>query len=110
MKQPAQTADPDSPTLSVIIITLNEADNIAACLDSVAFAVEWIVVDSGSTDSTCEIARDKGARVVQTDDWHCFGPQKNRALGLATGGWVLYLDSVDGVLGSHAVDIWALTH
>jgi len=108
MKQPAQTADPDSPRLSVIIITLNEADNIAACLDSVAFADEWIVVDSGSTDSTCEIARDKGARVVQTDDWPGFGPQKNRALDLATGEWVLSLDADERVTESLADEIRAI--
>ena len=55
-------------SLSVIIITKNEAHNIGECLDSVAFADECIVVDSGSTDNTREIAQSKGARVVLTDD------------------------------------------
>ena len=58
--------------LSVVLITHNEAGNIASCLKSVAFADEWIVVDSGSTDATCEIARDLGATVVVTSDWPGF--------------------------------------
>lgn len=84
-------------TLSVIIITKNEAHNIGACLDSVAFADEWIVVDSGSQDATCEIARAKGAKVVQTSDWPGFGIQKNRALDLATQDWVLSIDADERV-------------
>lgn len=84
-------------SLSVIIITRNEAANIAACLESVDFAQEWIVVDSGSTDDTCAIARDFGARVVSTEDWPGFGPQKNRALDLATQDWVLSIDADERV-------------
>jgi len=84
-------------TLSVIIITKDEEAHIAACLDSVAFADEIIVVDSGSSDRTCEIARNKGARVVSTDDWPGFGPQKNRALDLATQDWVLSIDADERV-------------
>src|SRR5690606_5217149 len=84
-------------TLSVIIITKNEAANILACLESVAFADECIVVDSGSTDNTVELARDFGARVEVTPDWPGFGPQKNRALDLATGDWVLSIDADERV-------------
>src|SRR5690625_2320332 len=91
--------------LSVIIITKNEADNIAACLDSVAFADEFIVVDSGSTDDTREIARQKGALVTRTDDWPGFGPQKNRALALATGEWVLSIDADERVTPELASEI-----
>ncbi len=80
------------PRLSVTIITKNEAHRIERCLRSVAFADEVIVVDSGSTDGTVEIARGLGARVVVTD-WPGFGPQKNRALDLATGDWILSLDA-----------------
>jgi glycosyltransferase involved in cell wall biosynthesis len=79
--------------LSVIIITKNEAGNIQACLDSVRFANEWIIVDSGSTDGTVEIARAAGATVLQTADWPGFGPQKNRALDAAQGEWILSLDA-----------------
>ena len=84
-------------TLSVIIITKNEAPLIEDCLRSVAFADEVIVVDSGSTDATCELARSLGAKVHTTLDWPGFGPQKNRALALATGDWVLSLDADERV-------------
>ncbi len=79
--------------LSVIIITKNEAANIQACLDSVRFANEWIIVDSGSTDGTVDIARAFGATVIETADWPGFGPQKNRALNAAQVEWILSLDA-----------------
>ncbi|CAN5206562.1 glycosyltransferase family 2 protein [soil metagenome] len=79
--------------LSVIIITKNEEDNIQACLDSVSFADQWIIVDSGSTDATVSIARAAGATVIETADWPGFGIQKNRALEAASGEWILSLDS-----------------
>ncbi len=83
--------------LSVIVITRNEAAHIGDCLDSVAFADEIVVLDSGSTDDTCEIARARGARVEVSPDWPGFGPQKNRALDLATGDWVLSIDADERV-------------
>ncbi|MGB3289234.1 MAG: glycosyltransferase family 2 protein [Burkholderiaceae bacterium] len=83
--------------LSVIIITKNEAAHIGACIDSVAFADQVIVVDSGSTDATREIAEGKGAKVSLTPDWPGFGPQKNRALDLAEGEWVLSIDADERV-------------
>ncbi len=89
----AEKPDREPMKLSVIIITKNEAGNIQACLDSVAFANEWIIVDSGSTDGTVAIARAAGATVIETPDWPGFGPQKNRALDAATGDWVLSLDA-----------------
>ena len=79
--------------LSVIIITKNEAENIAACIDSVKFANQLIIVDSGSTDDTVAIARARGAEVIETTDWPGFGPQKGRALAAADGEWVLSLDA-----------------
>lgn len=83
--------------LSVIIITKNEARHIAACLQSVRFASEIIVLDSGSTDGTIEIARQHGAVVHQSTDWPGFGPQKNRALDAATQDWVLSIDADERV-------------
>ena len=74
--------------LSTIIITKNEERNIRICLESVAWADEIIVVDSGSTDNTIAICKELGAK-VHVADWSGFGPQKNRALDLATGDWVL---------------------
>lgn len=79
--------------LSVIIITLNEADNIQACLESVAWADEIIVVDSGSSDDTLSICEEMGAKVLINRDWQGFGHQKNLALQQATGEWVLSLDA-----------------
>lgn len=85
------------PNLSVIIITKNEAANIEACLESVGFADEMIVLDSGSVDATADLARKMGAKVVVAKDWPGFGPQKNRALALANGDWVLSIDADERV-------------
>ena len=85
------------PTLSVILITNNESSNILDCLASVSFADQIIVVDSGSTDDTVELARTAGAHVVQTTDWPGFGAQKNRALDLATCDWVFSIDADERV-------------
>lgn len=79
-------------TLSVIIISFNEEDRIRNCLESVKdVADEIIVVDSGSVDKTVEIAREYTDKVIVTD-WPGYGPQKQRALDLATGDWVLSID------------------
>ena len=83
--------------LSVIIITKNEARHIEACLQSVSFAREIIVLDSGSTDETADLARRHGAVVHQTSDWPGFGQQKNRALAYATQPWVLSIDADERV-------------
>ncbi len=94
-----------APTLSVILITKNESARIDACLASVAFADEWIVVDSHSSDDTRERARRFGASVVDTDDWPGFGAQKQRALDRATGRWVLAIDADERVTPELAVSI-----
>ncbi len=91
--------------LSVIVITHNEAINIEACLQSVAFADEVIVLDSGSTDTTCTLATALGAQVHLTSDWPGFGPQKNRALALATQTWVLSVDADERVPPKLALQI-----
>jgi len=93
------------PALSVILITRNEAEHVADCLASVAFADEWIVVDAQSTDGTPEIARARGATVVTTADWPGFGRQKNRALDLARGRWVLSIDADERVTPALAEQI-----
>jgi glycosyltransferase involved in cell wall biosynthesis len=95
------------PNLSVIVITRNEGHQISDCLKSVAFADEWIVVDAGSTDDTREQAVALGARVTRTDDWPGFGRQKNRALELAQGRWVLSLDADERVSEALAAAIRA---
>lgn len=82
--------------LSVALITLNAASQLAACLDSAAFADEIIVVDSGSTDGTIELAEARGAKVIQ-QDWRGFGPQKQMAVEAAQHDWVLCLDADERV-------------
>ncbi|NOT11143.1 MAG: glycosyltransferase family 2 protein [Methylococcaceae bacterium] len=78
--------------LSVIIITKNESRNICRCLDSVAWADELIVLDSGSDDDTVALCLRYTEQVFETD-WPGFGLQKQRALKMATGDWVLSLDA-----------------
>jgi glycosyltransferase involved in cell wall biosynthesis len=92
--------------LSAIIITRNEGRNIAACLDSVAFCDERIVVDCGSDDDTVEAATAAGAIVV-THPWSGFGAQKNFALAQARGDWVLSIDADERVTAPLAAEILA---
>jgi glycosyltransferase involved in cell wall biosynthesis len=80
-------------SLSVIILTKDEETMIRRCLESVAWADEIVVVDSGSADRTTEICREFGAKVQVTADWPGFGPQKNRALEQASADWILSLDA-----------------
>ena len=80
-------------SLSVMVITKNEAHNIEACLQSARFANQLLVLDSGSTDGTVERAKKIGAEVIQSLDWPGFGVQKNRALALARCAWVLSIDA-----------------
>lgn len=82
--------------LSVAIITLNAASQLEACLQSVRFADDIVVVDSGSTDGTPALAERCGARVVQ-QDWLGFGPQKQFAVEAARHDWVLCLDADERV-------------
>ena len=79
------------PTITSITITKNAGPFFAKCLDSLSFCDQRLVVDSGSTDETLDIARAKGAQVVH-QDWLGFGPQKNFGLTLATGDWIFWLD------------------
>jgi len=84
-------------TLSVIIVTKNEAHNIVECLKSVHFANEIIIFDCGSTDNTLEIAKKFTPHVYITEDWPGDGPQKIRALNKTTCDWVLCLDADERV-------------
>ena len=88
-------------TLSVVIITHNEEANLARTLESVKPLVadgkgEIIVVDSGSTDRTVEIAKSFGAKVF-VEEWKGFAAQKNSAIDKATGDYVLSLDADEAV-------------
>lgn len=77
--------------LSVVVITRDAVGHLGACLQSVAFADEAVVVDSGSEDSTIELAESLGARVI-SHDWQGFGKQKQFAVAQAKHDWVLCLD------------------
>jgi glycosyltransferase involved in cell wall biosynthesis len=90
--------------LSLCVITRDAAGEIADCLASAAFAGEVVVVDSGSRDDTVEIARGRGARVIERD-WPGFGAQKNFAVGAAANDWVLCLDADERVTPEMAESI-----
>ena len=81
-----------SNKISVVIITKNEERYIEEAILSAKFANEVLVVDSGSTDNTCSIAKSLGAKLVH-HDWLGFGKQKNKAIELASNDWVFVLDS-----------------
>lgn len=91
-------------TLSVIVITLNEERHIAACLESVAWADEIIVVDAESKDETVAIARRFTARVF-IEKFRGYSGQKNFALAQARGEWVLWLDADERVTPELAEEI-----
>ncbi len=78
------------------IIALNESRNIADCVSSVSFFDEVLVIDSGSTDGTAELAESAGATVVK-NSWPGFGPQKQFALEQARNDWVLSIDADERV-------------
>lgn len=92
------------PRLSVTIIALNEAAKLPRTLQSLSFADEVVIVDSGSTDGTPEIAQKLGARVVR-QPWMGFGRQKNFAASQTTHDWVLNLDADEVVTPELAVEI-----
>ena len=96
-----------SPTLSVAIITLNEEANLARTLTSVQFADEIIVVDSGSTDRTLEIAASFKAK-LSLEPWKGFAAQKNSAIEKCTGTWTLCLDADEELTPELQTEIRAL--
>ena len=98
-------AAPRAP-LSAVLITRNAAAVLAPCLESLAFADEIVVVDSGSSDGTAEIARRFGARLVQKE-WLGFGRQKQYAVDQARHDWVLCLDADETVSPRLAASIQA---
>ncbi|MCU0670058.1 MAG: glycosyltransferase family 2 protein, partial [Myxococcota bacterium] len=80
------------PRVSAAIICRDEEDRLAACLDSVAWCDEIVVVDSGSTDASVEIARKRATRVVH-NAWPGYVAQKNFALDACGGDWIFCLDA-----------------
>ena len=91
--------------LSVAIITRNAEAQLVACLASLAFAEEIVIVDSGSVDGTVGLATRLGARVLQKE-WQGFGPQKQFAVDAASHDWVLCIDAderVSAEMGEHVI-------
>ena len=82
--------------ISACLIVQDEQERIAAALQSVAFCDETIVVDGGSSDSTVEIARTAGARVIE-NPWPGFAAQRNVALDAASGAWIIEVDADERV-------------
>jgi glycosyltransferase involved in cell wall biosynthesis len=93
--------------VSVTIITKNEASHIEACIASVAWADEILVVDSGSTDDTVARAERTGARVVSRE-WPGYAAQKNWAATATTHDWILSLDADERVTPELAREIQAV--
>jgi glycosyltransferase involved in cell wall biosynthesis len=83
-------------TIGIALIVKNEEAEIRGCLESVKWADEIVVLDSGSVDKTVEIARQYTDK-VQVTDWPGYGIQKNRALSLLTTDWVLSIDADERV-------------
>jgi glycosyltransferase involved in cell wall biosynthesis len=86
-------ADPPPARISAVLISLNAQAHLRECLQSVAWADEIVVLDSGSTDATAAICAELGAKFTVSSDWPGFGPQKNRALALASNDWIFSLDT-----------------
>jgi glycosyltransferase involved in cell wall biosynthesis len=88
--------DQSQPTLSVAIVVLNEEERLRACLESVVWADEIVVVDAGSSDKTMAIAREFTDRAMFRA-WDGYGAQKNFALGQCRGDWLLSIDADERV-------------
>lgn len=86
-----------SVRLSVVMIAKNAADLLPDCLASVAWADELILLDSGSTDDTVDVARAAGVNVFINADWQGYGTQRQRAQQYATGDYVLMIDTDERV-------------
>lgn len=78
--------------LTLAVVTLNEEKSLRRCLQSVPFAAEILVVDSGSTDATIEVAKSMSAKVI-SEKWRGYGKQKQFAAEQASHDWVLFLDA-----------------
>ena len=91
-------------TISAVIITFNEAENIVACLESVSWADEIVVLDSGSTDLTVDIARGYTEKVL-SQPWAGYSAQRNAAHDLAECDWILSLDADERITPELAEEI-----
>ena len=99
-----------NPGVSILVLTLNEASNISTCLESVSLFDDVVVLDSHSTDATAEIARSRGAKVVQRrfDNW---AAHQNWAMENITfqNDWVFYLDADERMTPELQAEILAIS-
>lgn len=102
----AQASNKKFP-ISLVVITLNEEDNIERCLKSVSWVDDIVVLDSGSTDRTVELAKSLGARVF-VEEWRGYRDQKARAVELAKNDWVLSLDADEALSVELSYEIYQL--
>ena len=98
------------PTLTIGILTLNEAPRLQRCIESARFADEVIVIDSGSTDNTVSIARQLGAKIIEASDWQGFAIQRNRLLAQVKTDYVFFLDADEMINESLAREILTSLH
>jgi glycosyltransferase involved in cell wall biosynthesis len=104
---PAAEAVPSAPTLTIAVLTKNEAHRISNCLRSAAFADQRIVVDSGSTDNTRDLALAEGAEVFNYPDWQGFGVQRNRLLQHAHCDYIFFLDADEVITPELRIELQA---
>ncbi len=100
-------ADKGRATIASVTITKNEERNVAACLDSLRWVDEMIVVDAESADRTVELARSLTPK-VHVRPWEGYGPQKNFAVAQATADWLLIVDADERVTDELCEEILAL--
>src|ERR1035438_6438030 len=93
--------------ISATIITYNEERNIARAIESLRCCDEILIVDSGSTDRTTELAENLGARVIEAN-WRGYAGQKNWAADQASHDWVLSLDADEALSEGLEAEIWSL--
>lgn len=105
LHSPSPSSAEAHATLGVALITLNAQAHLQACLEALAFADKIVVLDSGSTDSTLDIARTAGAQVETNSDWQGFGVQKNRAIAYLDTDWIMLIDADEVVSPELALSI-----
>lgn len=96
--------------LSVVIITKNESHNIERCIKSVLWADEIIVLDTGSSDNTIEIANNLGAKVFSISHWNGFGLAKQEAVSFANNNWIFSIDADEEVTPDLKSEVQKILH
>ncbi len=104
------SAQAKAPTLTVAVLTQNEASRIEACLRSAAWADQVIVVDSGSTDDTVALARAAGAEVFVYADWQGFAVQRTRQLQHVRSDYVFFLDADEVMSPAFRLELQGIVH